>query len=298
MRYETQAAFRAALEQRLANAANATGTDLDRLRRRAVFERVLARLSSATDERWILKGGFALEVRLGDRARATRDLDVAMQDASHDGAEIRDALIDALSINVGDGFTFAVGPPTDLATDEAGRPGWRFTVTAELAGRTFQKVRVDVVARVEEIAGRTEHIAMRTFFDFADLRDLRVEVVDRRQHFAEKLHALTRDYGDRPSTRVKDLPDVLVLIEGGLDPDHELREAVDSVFAVRGTHPVPDELPRPPQAWRDKYAEYADALALDADDLDAAHHRLQTFWAAAHTAEPGRSTRPDDGASP
>lgn len=298
MRYETPAAFRAALEQRLANAASATGTDLDRLRRRTVFERILARLSAATDERWILKGGFALEVRLGDRARATRDLDVAMEDASHNGADVRDALIDALSIDAGDSFTFAVSTPTDLATDEAGRPGWRFSVTAEVAGRTFQTVRLDVVARVEEIAGRTERIELRTFFDFADLHDLQIEVVDRRQHFAEKLHAYTRDYGDRPNTRVKDLPDLLVLIEGGLIPDDQLREAVHSVFAARATHAVPDELSRPAEAWRQKYAEYAQTLALDAADLDAAHDRLQDFWAATRAAKSQASMRADDGATP
>lgn len=298
MRYETPAAFRAALEQRLANAAAASGIDLDRLRRRAVFERILARLSAAPDERWILKGGFALEVRLGDRARATRDLDVAMQDASRDGADVRDALIDALSIDAGDGFVFRVSAPTDLATDEAGRPGWRFSVTAQLAGRTFQTVRVDVVARVDEIAGRTERIELRTFFDFAALQNLDVEVVDRRQHFAEKLHALTRDYGDRPNTRVKDLPDLLVLIEGGLEPDQALHRAVASVFAIRATHAVPQELPRPPEAWRDKYAEYADALALEAGDLDAAHDRLQDFWGTTRAAAAQPPARTDDGATP
>ena len=68
----------------------ANGTDLDRLRRRVVFERILARLATATGERWILKGGFALEVRLGDRARATRYLDVALGESTEDGADVRD----------------------------------------------------------------------------------------------------------------------------------------------------------------------------------------------------------------
>ncbi len=36
-----------------------------------------------------------------------------------------------------------------------------------------------------------------------------VRAVDLNQHAAEKLHALTRQYGDRPNTRVKDLVDVL-----------------------------------------------------------------------------------------
>jgi predicted nucleotidyltransferase component of viral defense system len=295
MRYATPAAFRAALEQRLANTARDTGTDLDRLRRRAVFERILARLAAAPDERWILKGGFALEVRLGDRARATRDLDVAMSDVGHDAGEVRDALIDALARDASDSFTFAVSSPTELAPDEAGRPGWRFTVTANLAGRVFQSVRVDAVARVEEIEGRTEHIGLRTFFGFADLDDIQVEVVDRRQHFAEKLHALTRDYGDRPNTRVKDLPDLLILIEGGLAPDRDLRAAVESLFAARATHAIPARLPPPPASWRAKYAELADELTLDQSDLAAAHARLQDFWATALADTEGPDTPHPDG---
>jgi hypothetical protein len=70
---------------------------------------------------------------------------------------------------------------------------------------------------------------MPTLLDFAGLDDLLVEAVDRRQHFAEKLHALTRDYGDRPNTRVKDLPDLLTLIERGLEPDEEPLAAAESL---------------------------------------------------------------------
>lgn len=278
MSYETPAALRAALEARLVNASRATGTDLDRLRRRVVFERILARLVTATGERWILKGGFALEVRLGDRARATRDLDVALGEPAEDGADVRDALIDTLSTGAGDDFAFAVARPREIAPDEAGRPGWRFSVTATLAGREFQRVRVDVVARPEEIAGRTEHIRMRTFLGFVGLGDLLVEAVDRRQHFAEKLHALTRDYGDRPNTRVKDLPDLLTLIEHGLEPDGALLAAVESLFETRHTHPVPDAPPVPPVSWQASYEQFATEVALDASTLDVAHERLTEFW--------------------
>lgn len=116
MSYETPAALRAALEARLVNASRATGTDLDRLRRRVVFERILARLATATGERWILKGGFALEVRLGDRARATRDLDVALGEPAEDGADVRDALIDTLSTGAGDDFAFAVARPQERSS--------------------------------------------------------------------------------------------------------------------------------------------------------------------------------------
>lgn len=283
MKYETPAAFREALEQRLLNRAEATGTDINRLRRRAVFERILARLAEAPDERWILKGGFALEVRLGDRARSTRDLDVALSDSAATGSGVRDALIDALSIALDDRFDFAVSEPTNIAPDQAGRPGWRFTVTANLAGKEFQKVRVDVVARPEEIGARTERVRVITLLDFAEVENVTIETIDRRQHFAEKLHALTRDYGDRPSSRVKDLADLLILIEDGLSPDDVLLAAVHDVFVVRATHEVPDAIPAPPAGWEGQYEAYVRELDLDAVDVDVAHRRLDEFWSRARS---------------
>jgi len=71
--YSTPAALRMALEDRLLARSEETGVSLDRLRRRVVFERVVARLQAAEPGRWVLKGGMALEVRLGDEARLTKE---------------------------------------------------------------------------------------------------------------------------------------------------------------------------------------------------------------------------------
>jgi len=58
----------------------------------------------------VLKGGVALEVRLKERARATRNLDLAIREDVVAGEEVRDLLIDALAVDVdGDGFSFQVG---------------------------------------------------------------------------------------------------------------------------------------------------------------------------------------------
>lgn len=75
MTYTSDSAFREALEARL----NATADDrsgISRLRKRVVFERLLARLQVAAPGTWVLKGGFALELRLGGAARTTRDIDI------------------------------------------------------------------------------------------------------------------------------------------------------------------------------------------------------------------------------
>lgn len=285
MPYETPDALRAALEDRLKNQARQADVDLERLRRRTVFERLLVRLDVRNPGRWILKGGMAVEFRLGDRARATRDLDLAMRGDFDDGDEVRDALIEALADDPdGDRFEFEIGQPVPLQIDEAGRPGWRFSVDAKLAGRRFAAVRLDVVARREEIAG-TERITLPGTMAFAGLPTRNVEVVDRRQQFAEKLHALTRTYGDRPSSRVRDLPDLVLLIEDGLTPDAELLARVRHVFDVRGTHPVPEQIPDPPADWAERYTALASELDITPKTLDAGMLVLRELWRQALSSE-------------
>jgi predicted nucleotidyltransferase component of viral defense system len=77
-RYKDATALRRALETRLKQESENTGSDLGRLRRRVVFDRIAVRLSVDDGTQWILKGGAALEFRLGGRARATKDLDLAV----------------------------------------------------------------------------------------------------------------------------------------------------------------------------------------------------------------------------
>lgn len=77
MRYETPAALRHAIDDRL-RAEIRVATDPMRLRRRIVFERMLRRLEATSQGRWVLKGGMALEARYRERSRTTKDLDLAL----------------------------------------------------------------------------------------------------------------------------------------------------------------------------------------------------------------------------
>ena len=287
-RYHSASALRRALETRLKQEAIDTGTDLARRRRLVVFDRVAARLAEDRAAGWILKGGAALEFRLRSRARATKDMDLAACPYSESGLEghgVRELLIDALTLDEdGDGFLFQVSPPVPLAADTAGRGGWRFSIESRLAGRTFAAVRIDVVARGEEIT-HTERLALPNLLAFAGTPPRHIEAVDRRQHFAEKLHAFTRSYGDRPNTRIKDLVDLVLLIESGLAADASVADAVRHVFAVRATHSVPQKLPDPPPAWADLYPELAESLTETPPHLEAALDLVRGFWTAALTAD-------------
>lgn len=111
MTYGTPQALRTALERRVLTESEQTGVPIHRLRRRVIFQRVVTRLQRAEPGRWVLKGGMALEVRLGDAARLTKDIDLGLREESFNEADLRERLIDALSSDAdGDGFVFAVGP--------------------------------------------------------------------------------------------------------------------------------------------------------------------------------------------
>src|SRR5580692_9934350 len=77
-KYASATAFRVALESRLKKLASEENLDLQRLRRQAAFDRLLCRLFAEPDAPWLLKGGYAMELRL-KTARTTRDIDLAMR---------------------------------------------------------------------------------------------------------------------------------------------------------------------------------------------------------------------------
>lgn len=141
-------------------------------------------------------------------------------------------------------------------------------------------MRIDVVVRSEEIS-HTELLSLPNMLAFAGTPQRKIEAVDRHQHFAEKIHAFTRGYGDRPNTRVKDLVDLVLLIESGLSPDTAVVNAVRHVFAVRATHRVPDTLPDLPPAWMETYPDMAEGLTETSPRLEAALDLVRGFWTAA-----------------
>ena len=105
MKYLSGAAFRQALEQRLLRRSRDSGTSLVRLRKAVVFDRLLVRLVIAAPGRWVLKGALALDFRLGERTRTTKDMDLVRGD--NEAAATSD-LIAAQAVDLDDFFTFDI----------------------------------------------------------------------------------------------------------------------------------------------------------------------------------------------
>lgn len=281
-RYASPADFRKALEARCKEQADATHRNLDWMRRRVAFTRLLTRLFNHDPAAWVLKGGMAVELRRPGLARSTQDIDIILNAGAvarpDDPVDVRELLADAVLDDLdGDGFRFAIGASKRLRDDAYGRPAWRFHVDADLAGRRFVSARLDVVARPEEIGG-TETLPLPDLLSFAGIAPREVTVTDLRQQFAEKLHALTRTYENGASTRAKDLLDLAMLIEDGVPADVRLVERVRSVFRIRGSHAAPGrDIGRPPARLAEGYAEVAREVgfpivsAEQANDIVAAH---------------------------
>ena len=105
MKYTTGAAFRRALEDRLHSLSLQSRLPLIRLRKLVAFDRLLARLLADSPEGWLLKGGLALQLRLGERARTTQDIDLLLLGPITD---LYQALTRAAAIDLGDWFEFEV----------------------------------------------------------------------------------------------------------------------------------------------------------------------------------------------
>ena len=278
MTYETAEALRMALEQRLNNRSRETGISLDRLRRRVVFERIVARLAHAEPGRWVLKGGMALEVRLRDQARLTKDIDLGLRDGVNEQAELHERLVEALAADpFNDRFVLVAGPVTELSPDGGGHTTWRASVAAQLAGRPFGGVQIDVSPRAHEL-DLTDTVALPNSLAFADIEAPAVEIIDVNRHAAEKFHAMLRQFDDRENTRVRDLLDLVLLIENELLDRPAMASAVRDVWQERDATARPKELAVLPASWPDRYERLAAEHDVTALTFPAAVALVTALW--------------------
>lgn len=279
-RYPTATAFRQALEDRLRTEAAKRGVPINDLRQKLVMERLLARIFMSPDAPWLLKGGYAMDLRYRPNARTTRDLDLT---ASADGSDLaarletlRDKLQDAVDADAGDYLVFRIGAPKgELPGPPLG--GARFPVIAMLAGKDYARFHIDA-GFGDAVVGEPESLTGEAFFDFAGLSPARALAIPKAQQFAEKIHAYTYPWTDRVNTRVKDLVDLLVLIQrGSLDPA-SVRAAIAATFSARKTHDAPRELPDAPGSWETEFASLAREAGLSVTDAGEAAEALRRFW--------------------
>lgn len=263
MRYETGAAFRRALEDRLRARSLSSGTPLIRLRKTVAFERFLARLVHDQPEAWILKGGLALQWRLGSRSRTTQDIDVLLLDDQKE--DLHSRLVQAALVDLGDWFGYLVKRPKRHPLPDAG--GVRYSVNTQLGGRSFEMFHVDV-GWGDPVLEPPDELIAPSLLAFADLKPVTMSCYPVTQHLAEKFHAYTRPRAARENSRVKDLVDMVLMAEIQFLSAPTLLAALQATFRERNTHELPTTVPNPPSGWKSPYVRLATEVALAANRID------------------------------
>jgi hypothetical protein len=273
--YPTPLAFKTALDERLRNQAKKSGRDITRLRQILVLERFLVRAFDALPSSAVLKGGFALELRL-NRTRTTRDVDLCV---GRTKSSLLERLRTAARADAGDWLSYEVRlgvKQPELLAEGLKYGGGRFVIEPRLAGRLYgSRFGLDVVID-KSIEGATDTVAGTSLLTFLGLPQPMFRAVSIETHVAEKLHAYTLPRA-RPNSRVKDLPDLALLSTIRDVEAKHLRRAIEATYAHRSSHPIPAQLAQPPASWSTPYARMVRLDGLPWPTLDDVFTSVREF---------------------
>lgn len=262
-RYPTDGGLRRAINDRITREAQARKRPKAELHREFFMQRLLAKVFRDPAGAWILKGGTGLLVRLPG-ARHSEDLDLLHPQTSLDQAfeELR-GLVEVTGPR--DRFTFR------LAVRERQEDVWKLHATPYLGAHGLQHFPIDLTAG-RQLVGEIDRVAPQQIIEIDDLDPPPAfSCYPLADQIADKLAAMYEFHGPdrRPSTRWRDLADLLLIIDNfafdaastctALDKQRECREALELPAAVHAPGP----------RWEAEYPQLAAATILP-----AALHRL------------------------
>ncbi len=292
--YRSAAAVEAAIRDAARNAfaSDKSTSTQDRIRQEH-FRRFLSRIfSEGDDSDWLLKGGTGVLARVAS-GRRTTDVDLFRANNTLDGALAE--LIRLASIDLGDFFRFvytkhesAVGGDQQTSTE-----GYGVDFDVYVGADKKEPLHVDLVVGVIV----TDNVTVTAPANRPDLprllsNDYRLyPIVDQ---IADKVCATMASYSGRPSSREKDLVDLVVIAKTQTLSADALGHAINAEARARSLVPF-TELTIPP-AWGRSYAKQAKDVLYCADHrtADLGAELMRTFIDKVLQDEvPGKVWSPD-----
>lgn len=292
--YKSAVAVEAAIRDAARNAfaADKSMSTQDR-KRQEYFRRFLSRVFSERDDSgWLLKGGTGVLARVAS-GRRTTDVDLFHVNNTLDGALAE--LIRLASIDLGDFFRFVytrhefvVGGDQQTYTE-----GYGVNFDVYIGADKKEPLHVDLVVGVIV----TDEVTVTPPANRLDLPRLPSNdyflypIVDQ---IADKVCATMADYSGQPSSREKDLVDLVVIAKTQTLSADALGRAIDSEVRRRSLVPF-TELTIPP-VWGRLYAKQAKDVPYCADyrTVDLAGKLMRTFIDPVTRGEvPGKTWSPD-----
>lgn len=254
------------------------------------LEFLVARLMQEFGRDVTLKGGFAAHLRL-PVARTTKDADLDLYGV-RGSDELLIRLRRAADLDLGDFFTFEVNldeEHEEIEAEEAEYGGYRFEVTAQLGGREFGKVSLDVALAEDMILQPEDHTSTTGYFEAMGLSAPTFRLYPLETQIAEKLYIFAKPRTNK-NTRAKDLPDLALLATLRELDAAQLRDVIQRKFAMRVAakqvhspsfnYDVPASIPPYPinANWEASYAKMLrNQPGLPWETLDACHAAVCAF---------------------
>lgn len=274
---DRQPGDRSHLQRWLTEWAAAEGVPAGRLQRRVSVLVVSAMLDHLRDvaghHRFVAKGGAALEMRFGSRARTSKDFDALYRGALENAV----AEVDAAVATEWYGFVGRVTRATRVEVPGLRDQPVRFEVKLSFKGKPFGTVPMEVAAPEGDALHRVDTVEV-TLDPVGLPAPPTVSCLSVRYQIAQKLHACTDPLdGQRPNDRAHDLAD-LILLEELVDDEGlvEVRSACVDVFTIRDRHPWPPALVAPPH-WPVLWEAIVEENRFPVVALDDAIDRVRTL---------------------
>lgn len=256
--------------QSVQDRAKRHGLKPDVVFRTIAYHQLVQRLEHLYPGVFMLKGGQALHVRAATD-RTTKDID--LRGSVTDAWEAVSAMIEAASVDLGDGLEFKVkARPTRLGAQMTGNDhGFNVKLSVDVEFRHLASLSVDVVTGREP----TGTVAVAQFplpFDIPGLAPASVAVYPVEDHLSDKVWATVSTYGtDGASTRFRDLYDICAIARTTDVDAANLRTAIEEERLRRAATEL-THLEVPPE-WESRWLDVHRAYGSEAhvpDDFVAA----------------------------
>lgn len=262
--YRDGNALWAAVTARAKTESQVTDVAAGALLRRFVVDRFLARIFALPGDEWVLKGGNAVLTRVHD-ARTTKDIDLLADLGDLDAAVER--LRRAVEIDLPDHFRFVITGVRAAGggTMQPDVEGYKVSIDAYCGVRRRERFSVDLVTG-SLMTAEPDIQTRPTLVPTVPPAKVRLyPVVD---HIADKLCATQSTYGtagDQPSSRVRDLVDLVVFARTQCVDGAELIEAITAEWTHRSLTGSP--FFEPPAHWSRLYPAEARRVPACGDVL-------------------------------
>lgn len=257
---KTPAEFDRALKKAVRNAGGDPGEGY----RMALRDRFLCRVFSDAEERFVLKGGTGMLARI-PHARSTRDLDFATREKESVSKALA-AMNELAAKDLGDFCTFSLSKYEETLDENGYSRLLKLRYAAYVGDEEKDPVLIDLSLDCQTtLPPERLEPANRIFIEGVETNHyLLYPLADQ---LADKLCAIMEKHsGGWPSSRMKDLVDVVAYARNESCTKNDLRRAVECECARRSMK-VPREFAAP-EEWRSRFASFARKSHLAEVDCD------------------------------